>query len=140
MLGVLKGLLKISPYFLSAFLPIKFSKEDWDKFFEVGSKISDQSVETLDKITESVTNFSYSQGLIEIGNAMKKIRNDKSSGNFRIVIFIDDLDRCSPKKALEVFESIKVLLDIEGFILCERHLFISRLALSNRVLKEKGRD
>ena len=34
----------------------------------------------------------------------------------KIVIFIDDLDRCSPKKALEVLESIKVFLDIEGFI------------------------
>ncbi len=34
----------------------------------------------------------------------------------RIVVFIDDLDRCSPKRALEVFESVKVFLDMEGFV------------------------
>ncbi|MBA2268430.1 MAG: hypothetical protein H0W19_08865 [Nitrosopumilus sp.] len=27
-----------------------------------------------------------------------------------------DLDRCSPETAVEVFESIKVFLDIEGFV------------------------
>ena len=42
---------------------------------------------------------------------MKKIRN-----THRIVIFIDDLDRCNAKKAVEVFESTKAFLDIEGFI------------------------
>ena len=36
--------------------------------------------------------------------------------NFRIVVFVDDLDRCSPKKTLEVLESIKVFLGMEGFI------------------------
>ena len=36
--------------------------------------------------------------------------------NNRIVVFVDDLDRCSPDKAREVFESIKVFLDIEGFV------------------------
>jgi len=29
---------------------------------------------------------------------------------------VDDLDRCSPKKTLEVLESIKVFLGMEGFI------------------------
>lgn len=36
--------------------------------------------------------------------------------NFKIVVFIDDLDRCSPFKTLEVLESIKVFLGMEGFI------------------------
>src|SRR3990172_10877504 len=36
--------------------------------------------------------------------------------NYRVIIFIDDLDRCSPKKALEVLESIKLFLGMEGFI------------------------
>ncbi|MBV9176936.1 MAG: hypothetical protein JO327_10375 [Nitrososphaeraceae archaeon] len=34
----------------------------------------------------------------------------------RTVVFIDDLDRCSSDSAVEVFESTKVLLDIEGFV------------------------
>ncbi|MGI0040637.1 MAG: P-loop NTPase fold protein [Nitrosopumilaceae archaeon] len=41
----------------------------------------------------------------------------KSSGkDSRVVIFIDDLDRCSPDKALEILESIKLFLGMEGFI------------------------
>ncbi len=34
----------------------------------------------------------------------------------RIVVFIDDLDRCAPDKVLEVLESIKIFLGISGFI------------------------
>src|SRR6266487_1448674 len=34
----------------------------------------------------------------------------------RIVVFIDDLDRCVPEKALEVLESIKAFFDIEGIV------------------------
>lgn len=34
----------------------------------------------------------------------------------RIVVFIDDLDRCFPDKALEVLESIKAFLDIDGIV------------------------
>ena len=38
--------------------------------------------------------------------------NDSS----RIVVFADDLDRCTPERALEVLESIKGFFDIEGII------------------------
>lgn len=34
----------------------------------------------------------------------------------RIVIFIDDLDRCLPEKAMELLESIKLFLDLKGYI------------------------
>jgi len=34
----------------------------------------------------------------------------------RVVIFIDDLDRCLPEKALEVLEAIKLFLDVKGCI------------------------
>jgi ABC-type dipeptide/oligopeptide/nickel transport system ATPase component len=34
----------------------------------------------------------------------------------RIVIFVDDLDRCLPQGALEVLESMKLFFDLEGFI------------------------
>ena len=56
----------------------------------------------------------YFDGFEEIKNEINKIRKDKH--DFRIVVFIDDLDRCSPKKSLEVLESIKVFLGMEGFI------------------------
>jgi hypothetical protein len=34
----------------------------------------------------------------------------------RIVVFVDDLDRCLPANALEVLESIKLFFDLPGFI------------------------
>jgi hypothetical protein len=56
----------------------------------------------------------YFDGLRKIEEEMQKISNTNSHN--RIVIFIDDLDRCSPKTAIEVFESIKAFLGLEGFI------------------------
>jgi hypothetical protein len=34
----------------------------------------------------------------------------------RFVVFIDDIDRCLPEKALEVLESMKLFFDLEGFV------------------------
>ncbi len=34
----------------------------------------------------------------------------------RLTIFIDDLDRCLPEKAVEVLEAIKLFLDVPGFV------------------------
>jgi hypothetical protein len=36
--------------------------------------------------------------------------------NQRIVVFIDDLDRCLPEGALQVLESMKLFFDLEGFV------------------------
>jgi predicted KAP-like P-loop ATPase len=46
--------------------------------------------------------------------ALKRLREEDA--RYRIVIFVDDLDRCSPGKALEVLESIKSFFDLEGFV------------------------
>jgi len=34
----------------------------------------------------------------------------------RIVVFVDDLDRCLPQGALEVLETMKLFFDLEGFV------------------------
>ncbi len=34
----------------------------------------------------------------------------------RIVVFVDDLDRCLPKNALQVLESMKLFFDLDGFV------------------------
>ena len=66
----------------------------------------------------------------KIEDELKKIRNSDGSREkkieknveleetrkFRLVIFIDDLDRCTPYRALEILESIKTFFDIEGII------------------------
>ncbi|WP_419740279.1 KAP family P-loop NTPase fold protein [Ruegeria sp.] len=37
-------------------------------------------------------------------------------GAEKIVVFVDDLDRCLPEKALEVLESMKLFFDLSGFV------------------------
>ena len=79
---------------------------------EFGTKFSEKT-EFLNKLEKDTI---YFDGIEAIKDAFKKIRRLKKDRDYRVVVFIDDLDRCSPKKALEVLESIKVFLDIEGFV------------------------
>jgi formylglycine-generating enzyme required for sulfatase activity len=44
---------------------------------------------------------------------LKKTVDEKE---FRIIVFVDDLDRCLPEKAVELLESIKLFLDLEGYV------------------------
>lgn len=46
----------------------------------------------------------------------KLIKDWIVENNLRLVIFIDDLDRCLPEQALSVLETIKVFFDIQGCI------------------------
>jgi energy-coupling factor transporter ATP-binding protein EcfA2 len=39
-----------------------------------------------------------------------------ANGERRIVVFVDDLDRCLPEGALEVLESMKLFFDLPGFV------------------------
>jgi predicted KAP-like P-loop ATPase len=49
--------------------------------------------------------------------AIRKARKSENGDEkIRIVLFVDELDRCTPDKALEVLESIKAFLDIEGIV------------------------
>ncbi|MBA7564650.1 RNA polymerase sigma factor RpoD [subsurface metagenome] len=56
----------------------------------------------------------YFNWLDELQKALDDARRDDPDR--RIVIMIDDLDRCLPHKVVEVLESIKVMLDVSGFI------------------------
>ena len=53
----------------------------------------------------------YHAGFTMLDDAIKTF---VGHGADRIVIFVDDLDRCLPAKALEVLESMKVFFDTEG--------------------------
>jgi hypothetical protein len=66
------------------------------------------------KVLEEDKDTIYFDGIRKIERAITGIV--KEHPRSRIVVFIDDLDRCSPERTLEVFESIKVFLDIKGFI------------------------
>ncbi|MFQ5440773.1 MAG: P-loop NTPase fold protein [Nitrosopumilaceae archaeon] len=71
--------------------------------------------EKLEFLNEIEKQSIYFQGLETVNEEMQKIR-DVIGQDYRVVVFIDDLDRCSSKKALEVLEAVKVFLDMEGLV------------------------
>jgi len=78
-------------------------------------EIADEEIEEkMDYLNTLYRDSVYYEGLDKIKAQMASLR--KESGDHRVIVFIDDLDRCSPIKALEVLESIKLFLDMEGFI------------------------
>jgi KAP family P-loop domain/Pentapeptide repeats (8 copies) len=81
----------------------------------------------MDFLAEVDRDTIYFDGMNKIEMEMAKIM--KKYDGSRVIVFIDDLDRCSPKKALEVFESVKVFLGLEGFmyIIGLSHETISKL-------------
>ena len=71
----------------------------------------DEKMQYLNKLYRDSV---YYEGLDNIRQQLEEIRAE--DGDYRVVVFIDDLDRCSSNKALEVLESIKLFLDMEGFV------------------------
>ena len=49
----------------------------------------------------------------ELSGAFKQV---SAAGVSRLVVFVDDLDRCMPEHALTVLESMKLFFDIPGFV------------------------
>ena len=47
---------------------------------------------------------------------IKKLESLQEMHPPSLIVFIDDLDRCSPDKALEIFESLKIFFHIEGIV------------------------
>ena len=85
----------------------EISQETFDLFKkELNSKI--QLIAELDKDTV------YFDGFDEIKNEIKNLHLVNPS--FRIIVFVDDLDKCSPKKVHEILEIIRIFQDVEGFI------------------------
>jgi hypothetical protein len=39
-----------------------------------------------------------------------------NKGNKRLAVFIDDLDRCSPERTIQVLDAIKLFVDVEGCV------------------------
>jgi KAP family P-loop domain len=55
----------------------------------------------------------YHEGFRMLSGAIEEL---SAGGTRRVVVFIDDLDRCLPANALDVLESMKLFFDVEGCI------------------------
>jgi iron(II)-dependent oxidoreductase len=49
-------------------------------------------------------------------DVVTELKNAVVEKEFRIAVFVDDLDRCLPEKTVELLESIKLFLDLEGYL------------------------
>ena len=100
----------------------------------VGKVFSDNSFNYVEEIEKLKIEFQNS-----INEKMKK------SGKSRIVIFIDDLDRLQPLRAVELLEVLKLFLDCKNvvFVLAVDYEIVTlgiRQKFGNDVDEEKGRS
>ena len=124
---VLSGLsLNVSvgiPGLASVDLGYDFSNISENKsFFKFGK---DDTHHKIEKFVLEQTKLHEGIDLIE--KLVKKTNGVDINDELKLVVFIDDLDRCTPGNAAEIFEAIKVFLDIEGivFILGLSHKIVS---------------
>lgn len=102
----------------------KLSRIALDSVFDMVGKNFD--IPGLDKINGAAQRYETqnretplpSQELRELLElAISKVLSKKKDDKKRLVIFIDDLDRCMPKTALQLLEGIKVYLNLKNCVL-----------------------
>ncbi|HEY7572963.1 MAG TPA: P-loop NTPase fold protein [Nitrososphaeraceae archaeon] len=80
------------------------------------------------------TVYYYSHPTDRLKLALKKLRNSrKGADRYKIVVFIDDLDRCLPGNAVQVLESIKSFFALEGII----YVIGMNVSSINNIIKAK---
>jgi len=81
------------------------------------SPIDSARVEKLASVLERTTIQRQVVQVQSIEQFLKKfddLINRSAEKNRRVFVFVDDLDRCLPESALEIFEAIKLFLDAPG--------------------------
>lgn len=81
--------------------------------FDIEKMLSDEN--EISKLTEK-TKPVLQEGIELIGELKSNIDGPNNNPDLKLVVFIDDLDRCTPEKATEIFESVKIFFDIPGFV------------------------
>jgi predicted KAP-like P-loop ATPase len=64
--------------------------------------------EARKKLSDEYTSLYY--------NVFEELKKAVDEKEYRIVAFIDDLDRCLPEKAVDQLEANKTLLDLKGYL------------------------
>jgi uncharacterized protein YjbI with pentapeptide repeats len=105
--------LKRTPDILTSIIS-KYASEEDEISHEMINTFKKELNSKIQLIAELDRDTIYFDGFKEIKKEVRNLRVDNPA--FRIVIFVDDLDKCSPGKAFEILEMIRVFHDIEGFI------------------------
>ncbi len=100
--SVIKAIVAVTAFFVT-------QPDKWLALFDAKLGID------FSKLKRSKSYRAHIAFLDEFSEEFKRII--KLAGNGKpLVIIIDDLDRCLPKKAIQVLEAIKLFLDVEGCI------------------------
>jgi hypothetical protein len=94
-----------------------FGGDDEKKDDKGDSVLSSERVDKLASVLERKTIERHVQQVQSIEQFLaefKKLIQQFTDGGRRVFVFIDDLDRCLPESALEIFEAIKLFLDAPG--------------------------
>ena len=76
--------------------------------------------ERVDRLSSMLERTSVERHVLQVQsieqflNQFRKLINQLTQDGRQVFVFIDDLDRCLPDSALEIFESIKLFLDAPG--------------------------
>lgn len=76
----------------------------------------DKALESISEIHDDATATPQSLYYAAFEQLSKAFADVQGAGLSRIVVFVDDLDRCLPERALTVLESMKLFFDTQGFI------------------------
>ena len=97
--------LKRTPDILTSIIS-KYASEEDEISHEMINTFKKELNSKIQLIAELDRDSIYFDGFREINKEIKNLRKDNPA--FRIVIFVDDLDKCSPGKAFEILEMIRV--------------------------------
>lgn len=94
---------------LPLLLDTKFKFKDViDKILKIKEKLDEKSEPEMEKLVNEYESMYY--------RLISRLQGASTDLNLKIAVFIDDLDRCLPEKAVELLEGLKVLLDLSGFV------------------------
>ncbi len=83
----------------------------------IGGRVADAVQKGFSLFSKDNEEFNMSQEISKIKEEFQSCVKETLSYNYdRVVIFIDDLDRLQPSKAVELLETLKLFLDCEGCV------------------------
>jgi predicted KAP-like P-loop ATPase len=93
-----------------SFLGFSIGEVEFDtaKGQERDEKLGQKRIEADKKLAEELSSIYY--------DAIRHLEGTIKGKGFRIAVFIDDLDRCLPEKAIQLLEAVKLFLDLEGYV------------------------
>ena len=89
------------------------------KAHEEEALVNKSRVDALAKVFERTTierQVAQVQSIEQFLREFRALADEFTQDGWRVFVFIDDLDRCLPESALEIFEAIKLFLDAPGCV------------------------